>query len=104
MTVKLYLAPPVAGTLAFVITRAVLLQFNKLRSSGTVDVKNAVGTEARVYLVIPGARAGEGAVTVTIQGRTMQYRAITGGRELKTGELCRVVAVHAGDTLVVETL
>ncbi|MEO6708990.1 MAG: hypothetical protein ABI054_14105 [Planctomycetota bacterium] len=93
-----------AGTLAFVITRMVLLQFNKLRSSGTVDVKNAVGTEARVYLIIPAARAGEGAVTVTIQGRTMQYRAITPGPELKTGALCKVSAVQANDTLVVDAL
>jgi fumarate reductase subunit D len=93
-----------SGTIAFLITRLVLMQFSKLRSSGTVDVNNAVGTEARVYLVIPAAKSGEGAVTVTIQGRTMQYRAITAGPELKTGALCKVSAVQANDTLVVVAL
>ncbi len=94
----------VTGMFAFLLTRMVLMQFNKLRSSGTVDVKNAVGTEARVYLTIPGNKSGAGAVTVGIQGRTMQYRAITPGPELKTGELCKVSAVHAEDTLVVDAL
>ena len=93
-----------SGTLAFLVTRLVLMQFSKLRSSGTVDVNNAVGTEARVYLSIPAAKSGEGAVTVTIQGRTMQYRAITPGPELKTGALCKVSAVQANDTLVVAAL
>ena len=93
-----------AGTIAFLITRLVLMQFSKLRSSGTVDVNNAVGTEARVYLVIPGGKSSQGAVTVAIQGRTMQYRAITAGPELKTGALCKVSAVQANDTLVVEAL
>jgi hypothetical protein len=93
-----------AGTIAFLITRVVLMQFSKLRSSGTVDVRNAVGTEARVYLIVPGGKAGEGSVTVTIQGRTMQYRAITPGPELKTGALCKVSAVQANDTLVVDAL
>jgi hypothetical protein len=93
-----------AGTVAFLITRVVLLQFSKLRSSGTVDVRNAIGTEARVYLIIPGEKAGQGAVTVTIQGRTMQYRAITTGPELKTGALCKVSALHGNDTLVVDAL
>ena len=94
----------VAGLFAFLLTRLVLIQFNKLRSSGTVDVKNAVGSEARVYLTIPQNKSGQGAVTVGIQGRTMQYRAITPGPELKTGALCKVSAVHADDTLVVDAL
>ncbi len=92
------------GMFAFLLTRVVLMQFSKLRSSGTVDVKNAVGSEARVYLTIPEKKSGQGAVTVGIQGRTMQYRAITPGPELKTGALCKVSAVHAEDTLVVDAL
>ena len=93
-----------AGVLALLLTRTVLVQFDKLRASGTVDVKNAIGTEARVYLTIPAAKSGQGAVTVSIQGRTMQFRAITPGPELKTGGLCKVSAVQAGDTLVVDAL
>ena len=93
-----------AGSLSFWLTGLALVQFARLRSSGTVDVKNAVGVEGKVYLTIPSAKSGEGAVTIPIQGRTMQYRAITSGSELKTGALCRVRAVHAQDTLEVEAL
>lgn len=92
------------GSMAFVLTRLALMQFDKLRSSGTVDVKNTVGVEGRVYLTIPTEKSGQGAVTVVVQGRTMQYRAITAGPELKTGSLCKVTAVQAGNTLLVDPI
>ena len=91
-----------AGALAFWLVGLAMYQVSRLRSSGNVDIANAVGVEAKVYLTIPAERAGEGRVTVPIQGRSMQYKAITRGVELKTGALCRVVSVHAGDTLEVE--
>ena len=92
------------GAVSFVLMRSALMQFDKLRSSGTVEIKNAVGVEARVYLPIPAEKSGVGAVTAPIQGRTMQYRALTTGRELKTGEMCRVIAFQGDDTVVVEAL
>jgi hypothetical protein len=94
----------VCGALALLMTRTVMVQFIKLRSTGTVDIKNAVGAEARVYLTIPASKSGRGSVTVAIQGRTMQFQAITAGIELKTGALCKVSSVHAGDTLLVDAL
>lgn len=92
----------VAGSLAFWLVGLAMLQLSRLRSSGNVDIRNAVGTEARVYLAVPAERSGTGAVTVPIQGRSMQYKAVTRGRAIATGQLCKVVAVHAGDTLEVE--
>lgn len=91
-----------SGSLAFWLVGLAMLQISRLRSSGNVDIQNAVGSEARVYLAVPATRAGTGAVTVPIQGRTMQYKAVTRGAALATGQLCKVVAVHAGDTLEVE--
>ncbi|MBL8802908.1 MAG: hypothetical protein JNN27_12970 [Planctomycetes bacterium] len=93
-----------SGSLAFWIVGLILSQTHRLSSSGTVDIKNAVGQEARVYLLVPPERTSAGAVTVKIQGRSMQYKAITRGRELKTGALCKVVAVASSDTLEVESL
>ncbi len=93
-----------AGAVAFWLVGLAMYQVSRLRSEGNVDINNAVGVEAKVYLKIPAERGGEGRVTVPIQGRTMQYRAITGGAELQTGALCRVVAVHAGSTLEVESI
>jgi hypothetical protein len=90
------------GSVAFWIAGLVMSQMFRLRASGTVDIRNAVGAQARVYLTIPAEKSGQGAVTVPIQARTMQFKAITRGRELKTGSLCKVVAVAASDTLEVE--
>ncbi len=92
----------VAGSVAFWLVGLALVQLSRLRSSGNVEIQNALGVEGRVYLSIPAARAGTGAVTVAIQGRTVQYKAVTRGTALATGQLCKVVAVHAGDTLEVE--
>jgi hypothetical protein len=91
-----------SGLVAFLLVGVVLLQFRKLRSSGTVDIRNAVGTEGKVYLTVPAAGAGEGAVTVQVQGRTLQFKAVTQGSELKTGALCRIRAVRSNDTLEIE--
>lgn len=91
----------VTGSMAFWLTGLLMAQMYKLRSSGTVDVRNAIGAEARVYLRVPGEKSGEGKVTVPLQGRTVEYRAFTAGRELRTGELCRVVAVHGPNTVEV---
>jgi len=91
-----------AGSLAFWLVGLAMLQLSRLRSSGNVQIENAVGVEGRVYLAVPGERSGTGRVTVPIQGRTVQYKAVTRGPEIATGQFCKVVAVHAGDTLEVE--
>ena len=93
-----------SGSLAFWLMALALAQLHRLRSSGNVDVKNAFGVEGKVYLTIPAERSGVGRVTLPIQGRTNQFLAITRGRRLETGALCRVVAIHAGDTVEVEPL
>ena len=92
-----------SGASAFLVVGVLLLQFYKLRSSGTVDIHNAIGTEGKVYLTVPASGRGEGSVTVEIQGRTMQFTAVTKGGEIKTGALCRVVSVRSNDTLEVES-
>jgi hypothetical protein len=92
------------GSIAFWLMALALAQLHRLRSAGNVDIRNAVGAEGKVYLPIPAERAGSGRVTVPIQGRTAQFLAITRGQRLETGQLCRVVGVHAGDTLEVEAL
>jgi len=91
-----------SGGFAFWLVGLAMFQLSRLRSSGNVDIGNSVGVEAKVYLTIPAERSGTGTVTVPIQSRTMNYKAVTSGPAIKTGEFCRVVAVHAGDTLEVE--
>jgi hypothetical protein len=90
------------GSLAFWLVGMAMVQLARLRSEGTVDINNALGAEGRVYLTVPGDRSGTGSVTVPIQGRSMQFKAVTAGPELATGRLCKVVGVHAGNTLLIE--
>lgn len=93
-----------SGSIAFFTVGLIMTQLSRLRSEGNLDIRNALGVEGRVYLTVPAERSGTGSVTVPIQARTMQYKAITRGREIKTGALCKVVAVASSDTLEVEAI
>lgn len=93
-----------AGALAFWLAAFVMAQFQRLRSSGNLRIQNALGAEGTVYLRVPSEKSGEGKVTVALQGRTHQFRAVTPGPEIATGQMCRVVALHGEDALEVEAL
>jgi membrane protein implicated in regulation of membrane protease activity len=64
-----------------------------LRSDGTVHIERAVGLPGRTYLTIPARKSGAGKVTVKVQGRTMEYAAMTCGEELPTGTAVVVLGV-----------
>ncbi len=89
------------GLLAFLGVAYLMKSFMKLQSQGNVELKNAVGQQGIVYLTIPAYRAGMGQVTVVVQQRTMQIKAITQGTELKTGVPIRVVGQHGADVVEV---
>jgi len=78
-------------------------QLYKLQSDGTVNIQDAVGCPAVVYLAIPGQHEGAGKVTVKVAERTMEYRAMTNGDSLKTGTPVVVSSVISEDTLEVES-
>jgi len=67
---------------------------SRLQSSGNIDIRNAVGCRGTVYLPIPGAKAGQGKVTVNVQGRSMEFGAVTDGEALATGAQVTVLAVE----------
>jgi hypothetical protein len=90
-----------AGLVAMVIVAFLMRSLSKLTASGTIDVRNAVGRTGSVYLRIPGARKAPGKVTLEIQGRTMQFDAVTDENEIPTGSTVEVVAVTGGETLQV---
>jgi hypothetical protein len=76
-----------------------------MQQSGTIDVyKAAVGCQGKVYLTIPGERAGEGKVQITINNAVREYAAVTDGPTLKTGQRIRVVEVVSANTLLVEEI
>ena len=73
----------------------------RLKSDGTARVERTIGKTGTVYLRIPGARSGQGKVTVVLQNRTVEFRAVTSQDELPTGASIVVTAVVDPDTVEV---
>jgi hypothetical protein len=73
---------------------------HRLESDGTVHVESAIGLPATVYLRVPGGREGAGKVMLQLNGRTVEYQAISAA-ELPTGAPVVVVDVISPDTVEV---
>jgi membrane protein implicated in regulation of membrane protease activity len=64
----------------------------RLRSEGTIRPAYALGQVGTVYLGVPPSRSGSGKVTLEMQGRLVEYEAVTDeGRSLETGAKIEVV-------------
>ncbi|GAB1476018.1 hypothetical protein MASR2M70_08500 [Bacillota bacterium] len=74
----------------------------RLTENGTLNLKNAIGATARVYVPIPAGGTGEGKVTLNLQGRFIEGAAIyLGEKPLATGTVVRVTDLRS-DIFVVE--
>lgn len=87
------------GTMALV---AKMVQLSmKLSENGTVDLRNAIGESATVYIPCPPKNQGMGKITMTLQGQMMELGAFNEGEEiLKTGTKVVVVDVRGDDVIV----
>lgn len=73
-----------------------------LRSDGTLDYRNAIGSTGRVYVTIPPGRVGEGQVEIMIQGRLTTVHALTDSEKpLAPQTSVTVTALENGNLLVV---
>ncbi|MEO1496096.1 MAG: hypothetical protein AAFV43_02990 [Planctomycetota bacterium] len=88
-----------AGYAALYFVYWLFKQVFRLEASGNANIQNAVGLPAQVYVPIgPGDAAGK--VTLKMQGRTMEYQALTSAASrLATGEQVVVTEVVSSDTL-----
>lgn len=74
---------------------------NKLQSNGTLNMNNAVGKNAEVYLTIPASNSGVGKVTLEVQERYIEVNARTlKGEVLPTGSIVKVVDIVNGELIV----
>lgn len=98
----------VAFLVGVALVAAVMWMFKWLSSmqqSGNINVfEAAVGCQGKTYLTIPGARAGEGKVQITIQDAVREYNAVTDGDTIPTGTPIKVAEVINANTLLVEEL
>jgi len=90
-----------AVALALVAVAVLLRLLLRLESDGVVRIENALWQPATVYVPIPGAKAGAGKVTLSLQGRLVEYQAVTPEPALPTGAAVTVVDVVSSDTLEV---
>jgi uncharacterized membrane protein len=90
-----------AGAASVLIVGFLMASLTRLQSRGNVDLCNALGKTATVYLRIPTARSGRGKVTVEVQGRAIEVEAVTPGPEIPTGCTVKVTAVASEELLEV---
>lgn len=89
--------------LAMMLLVAKMVQASrKLAENGILNLKNAVGETATVYLTIPPKNGGSGKVTMQLQGRFGEFDAVTISEQpILNGAQVTVTDVQ-GDVLVVE--
>lgn len=92
----------ILGLVSMFVVAKIIQSFSKLTENGTLNLKNAIGLTATVYIPIPGKANGNGKVTLYVQEKFIECPAITFGNDtLKTGLNVRVVDVK-NETLIVE--
>ena len=105
MNVALWINIPISALCGFVMMLALAFIFKaimQLRSDGTIDIRNAIGSAGKVHLTIPPARMGEGKVHILLQGSYVERDAVTDEPEpIPTGSEVVVVRVSGETTLVV---
>jgi len=74
----------------------------RLSEDNTVRINRAVGREGMVYLPVPAGKSGPGKIQLRLQGRMMEYEAVTSAASnLPTGARVVVVGVVGGNMLEV---
>ena len=71
------------------------------QSSGTVSIRDSLGTEGQVYLQIPGFREGRGQVRLVIGERQRYFNAVTDDAAIETKSRVRVTAINDDNTVTV---
>lgn len=90
----------VAG-IAMLLTMAWLFRaMSRMAESGTLNMQNAIGRTASVYMRVPAARGGMGKVHLTIQGSLRELDALTHDeRDIAVGAIVRIEEVIDGQIL-----
>jgi hypothetical protein len=90
-----------AGGVALYLVAYLMATMSRLQSKGNLDIQNAVGQSGKVYLRVPGERAGQGKILLAMQGRKVELKAVTPGPEIPSGAEVRVVGTSAAGAVEV---
>lgn len=75
-----------------------------LKAEGTARVERAIGGHGTVYITIPAEESGRGKIQMNVQGRTMEYTALTPGHALSPGTQVVVTEIVNSDTVEVKPI
>lgn len=90
------------GVIAMLVVALMVKYSSTLNEDGTVDIKNALGQTATVYIPIPSSGNGMGKITISLQGRFSEYDACTMCEEsISVGTKVRVIDLE-DSVMVVE--
>jgi membrane protein implicated in regulation of membrane protease activity len=91
----------VAGSAAMWLVAKTFAAFRKLQSSGTLDLRNAVGQTGRIYLGVKPHEPGK--IEVAVQGRLQIFDAVSEtGEPLPTDTRVVVVRIESQNMMVVK--
>lgn len=91
-----------AGSIMVVMMAFLFRSLSRLKQSGTLQMKNAIGLIAETYLFIPAGREGFGKIHIKVQGSLHELQAITDDTEkIPTGKLVKVVGIVNDSVLLV---
>jgi hypothetical protein len=84
----------IAALVMMALINGMFSMMTGLEKDGTVDLQQAIGKMATVYLSIPEKNHGQGKVTLSLQQRFMEFPAVTFQDDLlATGQKVMIVAV-----------
>jgi hypothetical protein len=93
----------IAGALMVAMMAVLFRSMSKLKQSGTLQMKNAIGAIAETYLFIPPKREGFGKIHIKVQGSLHELQAITDDEiQIATGKLVKVTGL-VNDSLLIVT-
>ncbi len=91
-----------AGFLAMIGIAYTFSQILKLQDSGNINLNNAIGKEAEVYIPIPPNKSGTGAISMNISNKLMEFAAMTTEKEtLRTGAKVIVAELIKDNVMIV---
>lgn len=93
------------GVCALLLASIVIRLARRMQSSGNLDIANALGNPADVYIRIPASRSGRGKVTTVFQERFVELDAVTDSDvELLPNTKAQVVDLEGDDCVVVSPI
>lgn len=94
----------VVGFIFMSLIAFLLFQVRKLDKDNSFRIEKVIGTNAEVYLRIPGGRKDTGKITVSLNGSMHELEALTEGDEIPTGAKVLITDKVDAETVIVERI